>query len=293
MNLDIWTKTFLDHGRHVPKDLAYFALAMLMLVIATLIKRVTVRYRVKEELTDRDNNAVGASVAGYYAATLIVCAGPLFTQGVNPSQVWWVDWLITAGYCLLGIVLLNVSRFVVDYGLLHEFSTTKEIIVDANVGTGVVEMGAYIASGLVIASSLQGQGGGPHTTLVFYALGQVSLLLYGRLYRKMCRYNLHDEIEKDNVAAGAALGFNLVAMGIVLLKASSGNFQNWSQSLSQFAVITAFGTILLVVIRLLIEYVLFPGVNLHREIAEDRNLNAAWLEGAILTGMAGLAVSIL
>ncbi len=123
--------------------------------------------------------------------------------------------------------------------------------------------------------------------------GQVCLLVYGACYRLACRYDLHAEIEKDNVAAGVALGMNLVAMGVIVMKGVAGDFVSWEASLTRLAVTAVLGGALLLILRVLIDALLLPGARIAKEIAEDRNLNAAWVEGSVLTGLAGLLVAIL
>lgn len=276
----------------LPRDVAYVGLALLLLAVAQLVKALLTPYSLREELTTRDNVAVGLSMAGYYAGVIIVCVGPLVTPA-GAGVPLWLDLLSTAGYGLLGVVLLNAARVVVARVLLRDFSTVDEIIRDRNAGTGAVEMGAYIASALVVAGSLQGQGGGVHTTLACFALGQLGLVFYGALYRIICGYDVHAEIERDNVAAGVAFALNLVAMGLLSMKAVSGDFLGWPHLLVQFAVTYGIGLVFLVAVRFLVDYLLLPGVRIHHEIVNDRNLNAAWVEGVSVAGMAGLLIVVL
>lgn len=190
-------------------------------------------------------------------------------------------------------MLLNLARIIVDKALLRRFSTTKEIIQDANAGTGAVEGGAYVASGLVVAAALSGRGGGPHTTIAFVLLGMLAMVIYGHVYMAVCRYDVHDEIEKDNVAAGVALGLNLVAMGVILVGAIGGDFRSWAYDLTRFGAFWLVGSVLLVALRFLVDFALLPGARMDKEIQEDRNINAAWIEGAVLSGIAVLLVTIL
>ncbi len=277
---------------NLPRDAAYVALALALLAIARVAKDLLTPYSIREQMTEKDNSAVGISVAGYYVGVLIVMAGPLSTPSAASTPLW-EDLLSTAGYALLGIVLLNVSRAVIDRALLHSFDTVKELVVDRNVGTGAVQMGTYVASGLMVAGALRGQGGGPHTALAMYALGQLGLLGYGWIYRLICRYDIHREIEQDNVAAGVSLGCNLIAIGAVLMKGSGGEFVAWDLALLQLGLTYVIGVIMLIVLRYLVDLILLPGANFHTEIVRDRNLNAAWVEGAALTGITGLLALIL
>ena len=46
------------------------------------------------------------------------------------------------------------------------------------------------------------------------------------------------------------------------------------------------GFVLLSVLRRLTDWVLLPGTTIAEEIARDRNVNAAWVEGVVAIGMA-------
>ena len=224
----------------LPRDLAFVGLGIALLVVARFVKDLLTPFEMSEEMTVKDNPALGLSVAGYYVGVLLVVMGPLMTPA-SQQQPLWQDLAASGGYALLGILLLNIARYIVDKVLLRGFSTVEEIVRDRNVGTGAVEMGAYVASGAIIGGALYGQGGGPHTAVAFFLLGQLCLVGYGTLYRLTCGYDLHGEIERDNVAAGVALGLNLVAMGVVVMKGVSGEFLSWESSLVRLGVTVVLG----------------------------------------------------
>ena len=66
------------------------------------------------------------------------------------------------------------------------------------------------------------------TTVAFWALGQAALVLAGLVYEWITPYSIHDEIEKDNVAAGVAFAGALVGIGVIVFHASAGNFISWA-----------------------------------------------------------------
>lgn len=292
MNGDAMWETLSHAVGNLPRDGAFVGLALFLLFVARLVKSMLTPFDLKEQMTAKDNPAVGISVAGYYVGVLIVMMGPLMTPS-EAAVPLWQDLAVTGGYAVLGIVLLSLSRAIIDRVLLRSFDTVKELIEDRNVGTGAVQMGAYVASGLMVAGALYGQGGGPHTALIMYALGQIGLLLYGWIYRLICRYDIHAEIEKDNVAAGVSLGFNLIAIGIVLMRGVGGDFLAWDVSLVKLGLTFVIGVVMLIVLRFLVDLILLPGVSLRDEIVKDRNLNAAWVEGATLTGIIAVLMIIL
>jgi uncharacterized membrane protein YjfL (UPF0719 family) len=155
------------------------------------------------------------------------------------------------------------------------------------VGTGAVEFGINVATGLMIAGSLSGAGGGGElfeatTTLVFLVLGQVVLILFALFYQLTTSFDVHDEIERDNTAVGVAFGGNLIAIGFVMLKALSGDFIGWQQSIIEFAVFAVIGFALLYVLRLLVDLLVLPRVNVSQQMAGERNTGVALVESAVV-----------
>ena len=294
----------MEWGSVVPAGLAMTALGIIVLAIAGLLKDLLTPYSITEELTSKDNPAFGLSLTGYYIAVLTIVAGALYDPRANTaahmmlSEAFLLQCLSVLGYSLGGILLLNISRFVVDKLVLSKFSTRKEIIEDRNVGTGAVEFGSYVASALVIAGCISGSvklGPGAEappwwlgiaTALAFFALAQIVFVIYGRFYQMIAGYDVFDEIEKDNVAAGVAFGGNLIAIGVILFKSVSGDFHGWTIHLVKFGVMAVLGFIVLYLLRILVDGFLLPKATITHEIVNDRNINAAYIEGAVLIGIA-------
>ena len=264
--------------------LAYFGLAILVLVFSKLLNDWTTPYSVDEELHEKDNPALALSFSGYILGVVIVFTGAL----LGPSQGLFMDIVMTGAYSLVGVILLNIARVVNDKLVLYKFSNVKEIIEDQNAGTGAVQFGAYIASALIIAGAINGQGGGPLTALTFFALGQVFMALFAPIFCKFTPFDVHAEIEDDNIAAGAAFGGALIAIGMILMHASAGDFESWQYNLGIFAGEAVIGLALLPLARFGFDKIAFPNADLQQEIKEDRNLGAGIMEACCLIGFAAL-----
>ncbi len=235
-------------------------------------------FKLNVELVEKDNAALAIAMAGYYFGLVLAIGGTL----VGPS-VSLIDDLIDVGiYGLLSIVLVNLSWYVCDKLILFKFKISDELIRDHNQGTGVVSAGVSIASGFVIFGAAQGQGGSIWTVIVFWAIGQVILILAGLVYNLITPYDIHDEIEKDNVAAGVSFAGALVAIGAIIGLAAESNFESWAESLPDYLGYAVLGLVLLPLIRLLTDKVLLPTVKLSHEIAsqEKPNVGAAYIEAS-------------
>jgi uncharacterized membrane protein YjfL (UPF0719 family) len=100
------------------------------------------------------------------------------------------------------------------------------------------------------------------------------------VYERITPYNIHEEIEKDNVAAGVSFAGALVSVGIIIGLAGEGDFTAWSIDLPVYIGFAVLGLILLPIIRLLTDKVLLPTVKLSDEISaqEKPNVGAAYIE---------------
>ena len=294
--VDVEALSAMDEALLLGIDVLYVLLGIALLFVAKQLQDWLTPYSLDVELRDHDNPALGLALCGYFVAVISIFIGAALGDDfvavpslMELSQVLAED----LAYALAGILVLHIGRLVVDHLILHRFSVTKEIIEDRNVGTGAVEAGALVATGLIVAGAINGTGGGPWTALMFFVVGQLALVIYARCYDWMTSYDLHVEIECDNVAAGTAFGASLVAFGVILLKASSGPFEDWITNLSDFCLYAVLGFLLLLVLRKVADALFLPGVSLDAEIADDRNLCAAWLEGTVAIGIAVMLFALL
>jgi uncharacterized membrane protein YjfL (UPF0719 family) len=280
---------FIDTLELFPRGLVYVGIGVVVLVIGKLVQDLLTPYKINRQLRTKDNVALGLSITGYYLGIVIVFVGavyqdfsPIVADGLGFTTDYWQDVLEVFLTSLAGIAALNLARIAVDKLVLHRFSTERKIIDDQNAGTGAVEAGVYVASALVIAGSVSGEGGGPETSLAFAALGLLVLVLYTLFYELTTSFDIHEQIDGNNTAVGVALAGNLVAIGIVVLKAVFGDFVNWEEALAGFITFAAFGFGLLLAMRLVVDLIMFPQVKVADELAIDRNLGVALIESAVV-----------
>jgi uncharacterized membrane protein YjfL (UPF0719 family) len=206
--------------------------------------------------------------------------------------------LISVGvYSLIAIVLLNISALINDKLILYKFNNQNELVNDKNSGTGATMAGSYLATGLIVNAAVSGEvaGGwvkGLIACLVFFALGQVVLVLAGLWYQLITKYDIHKVIGEDNnVAAGVGFGGFLFAMGYVLRAAMTGESVSWSVDLISFALYVAIALILLTIGRLITDKIFLPKAKISDEIGSQGNIAAASIAAAIYIAIAVLIVS--
>ena len=253
--------------------IVFFIFFFIGKVINDLLHR---EYKLNFELVEKDNAALALAVVGYYFGLVLAIGGTI----AGPSVGLVEDLYDLAIYGILSIILLNISWFLCDKLILYKFRVSEELIRDHNQGTGVVSAGISVASGFIIYGAVSGEGGSIWTVLVFWALGQVLLILAGLVYELITPYNIHEEIEKDNVAAGVSFAGALVSIGVIIGLAGEGDFTAWSIDLPVYIGFAVLGLILLPIIRLLTDKVLLPTVKLSDEISaqEKPNVGAAYIE---------------
>jgi uncharacterized membrane protein YjfL (UPF0719 family) len=271
----------------IAETFTYVFGAFVMFFIGKLVYNlVHKKINVKSELVDKDNFAFSIAHTGYLAGLLLAIGSSI----VGPSNGIVTDFIDMAVYGGLAIVLLNVSILLCDKIVLNKFSVYKEIIEDRNEGTGVVEGAMALASGLIIYGAVSGEGTGLWhgviTAFVFWAVGQVALIVAARLYNAFLSFNVLDEIEKDNVAVGVAFAGVLVAVANLIRFAISGDFLGWGESFTNVGVDLAFGLVMLPIIRLLADKVLLPGRKITDELVhqEKPNVGVALIEAFAYIG---------
>ena len=287
-----------------PAGLVYVGLGIIVLILAKIVQDVITPYKINDQLSHKDNVALGLSITGYYLGVITVFLGSLYQPVMTVVDIqWWeqfdgdfgLDVLEVFLYSLAGILVLNVARIIVDRFVLFKFDTEKEVVDNHNVGSGAVELGVYVAVGLVIAGAIAGTGAdggeveiidGLIRSVVFLGLGMLVLVIYTLFYQLVTSFDIHDEIEKGNTAVGVALGGNLVAIGVVTFKSIFGEFISWGESIAAFLVFAVIGFVLLYVVRMLVDVVLLPGTRVSHELAVDRNLGVAFIESAVVISAA-------
>ncbi|MDP7556370.1 MAG: DUF350 domain-containing protein [Nitrospinaceae bacterium] len=268
---------------HILSSLVYLAACFAIFVVGHLVFILFRRgYNIKGELVEKDNAAFALVLCGYYLGLTFSIGGVI----AGPSAGMEEDLIDILVYGPLAILLLNLSALINDRFILSEFDIRKEILQDQNCGTGVVEFAVFVATGLNIFGALYGQGGSIFTGIIFWALGQAVLVLVGKYYNLITKYNIHEQIEKDNVAVGIGFAGALIAIGNLLRAASAEHFISWGENLTTFFLFMVVGLILLPCTRILTDRILLPSRSLANELVDQEkpNQGAAFLEASSYIG---------
>jgi uncharacterized membrane protein YjfL (UPF0719 family) len=284
---------FIDTLEIIPRGLVFVGLGLVVLVIAKLARDVITPYKIDDEIIKKNNLAVAVRLSGYFMGVMLVFLGSLYqpvasiaVDGLGFDREYAEDILRVFLYSLAGIAALNLVRIFMNRLILFRFDIEKEVVEGQNVGSGAAEFGMYIATGLLIAGSVAGEGGGPDTAAAFFGMGLALLILFALFYQLTTSFDMHSEIENNNTAVGIALGGNLIAIGLVTFKAVFGDFDGWNEGVAAFITFGVIGFVLLYVMRLLLDKMLLPTVSASKAISVDRNLGVAFIESAVVISSA-------
>ena len=299
---------FIDALQSFPRGLVFVAEGLIILALAKFAKDLATRhYRVDQEISSNGNVAVALRLSGYFIAVMLILLGALYQPLTGGGWVSSAELEAAGGfgfnrelgeevlrvflYALAGIVALNLVRVLFDRLVLYKFQLEKEVVQDRNAGAGAAEFGMYLATGLLIAGAVAGDPRGNEmeaalVALAFFGMGLALLVAFAVFYEFTTSFNIHDEIERDNSAVGIAFGGNLVAIGLITMKAVFGSFDGWGESIASFLVFGVLGFALLYAVRLLIDLILLPTVKVSQALAGGRNVGVALVEGAVVIGAA-------
>ena len=275
---------------HVP----FYVYALLLVYCANYFYRRTSGFSFHDELTERDNPAFGACLAGYLGGFAIALTGAFPSESDS-----FADAAISMSYSgVLAILLMRASLWINHELILTKFSIDREMIGDKNVGAGVAVAGSSLGTGFVLAGALTGESSGYLTAIrdifVYWAVGQALFVVGSQAFFKIAGYDVQKTLEHDNnAAAGFNLGGFLIALGILL----GGSLRDASGGLMGELAVTA--AVLVICVPLLLftttvtQKLIFQRVNLAKEIAIDKNSAAGVICAAASITTAVLLVALI
>lgn len=251
-------------------SLVYLAAVLVLFVIGKFVfDLLHPRFKLKDELVEKDNLAMAITIAGYMLGLVFAIGGIMS----GPSNGLGNDLFDIFFFGLFAVVLLNIAGVLNDKVMLYKFDNVKEIVDDRNAGTGAIVGGNYMAVGLIFAGAFSGQDGDLVSGCAFWLLGQVVLILISKVYNLAVKFDLHDEVERDNVAVGVAFAGILIATGNILRIGTSGDFESWQDNLIGFAAYSAMGLVILPLLRVATDRLLLPGARLTDELVNQDHPN--------------------
>lgn len=264
----------------------YFVASLILVFIGRVVyKLFHPNLNTRDELLEKDNLAFSFSYVGYFVGLLLAIGSALLGEHVSLQA----DLIAIAIYGLGAIFLLNISTLINEFIIFRKFKVSKEILEDQNAGTGIIEAANYIATGLIIFGASKGADENL-MIVVYWAIAQAALILSSFVYNLITPYDIHTEIEKDNVAVGLGYAGSLVGIAIVLSYAVSFQYDAVMETLVTAGILLVIALIALPITRLITDKIILPGYDLKAELVEQAKPNVG---AGLIEAMAYISSALL
>ena len=266
-----------------------FFIALVLLSGMRYISGVVSNVSATHELSQKDNNAFGISLAGAMIAVSIMLMGVVsgesaYNLGAEAIQV--------VVFGVLGIVLMWVTRIVFDHVSFPGLSIHKQIM-QGNVSASIIDACNMIATAIIIKGAMVWVNGdliiALVTVVVSFVASQVIMAL-ATLYRvsvykhRHKGQTLHKAIEENNQAL--AIRFSAYRIGIAIAVSAAFKVVEYDQEEFIILFLIWFSValilfFLLTLIAMVIRLGVLHKINIREEVGEQANLAVGVIEGAI------------
>lgn len=274
-------------------SLGYLTIAFALFFIGKILYNVlNPNILVSYELVEKDNFAFSIAYVGYFSAITVILIAAISGESYGFIE----DVKLIGIYGILGILLLHVSILITNKLMLPKFSVKKEILQDQNEGTGIIEAAIYLGNAFLLYGALVGESSslteGLITFVGYWFIGNIMLIISTKVFSLWMKYDIHNEIEKDNIAAGIAFAGSIVSISLIIMNALVEPFTNWQTSIIDISLYTVLGIIILPIMRYISDKILLPGQRLTDEIVNQKkpNIGAGLIEAFAYIGAAILIV---
>jgi len=233
-------------------------------------------YSLTAETTVNDNPAVGVRFGFFLLAAATSFFNLLVPSGGGLRQ----DFDIVAFYGLVSVILLVIAREVNDRLILYKVHNDAEVIGKKNSSVAVVEGCSYLGTAFITSGAFSNVDAGIGAALIWFVVGQCVLVVLDNIY-SIAAPGIQDALASQNLAAAFSLGGFLVAGGLALGAAISGESYGWVQDSIDVGYFLAIWLLVITVIQFLLNKIFLPGTSLRKELLTDRNVAAGIIEAAL------------
>lgn len=262
----------------IVSSIIYLAVSCIMLFLSKFMFDKFSLFKPEKEVKDGNYTAVIA-FCGYMVGMAFILVGAFVGPG---GKSFKLDLIMYIAYAIVGIILMTLSGFVTRKIMLNRFDNAKELLQDKNIGTAAVYFGFYVAHGLIIAACVNGEVGGILSSVFYYVLSVCFMFVFLRVYDWLTPYSIHDELENDNYAVGIALAGNIIAISIILMKATLGDVIGWKSSLITYFIDLSAILLMLPAVRFVLGNFIVKVIDINKEIKKN-NVAAGLIEFTCIT----------
>jgi uncharacterized membrane protein YjfL (UPF0719 family) len=235
------------------------ALVIVFLFLSKKIADAITRFDDDAQISQNDNLAVALRRFGIFVGLCIAM------QALITNVSTYRDIVFFCVYGLMVVAIFFVAHFINDLIIVPRVSN-NELVKEGSVPTGMIEAGAFIATGILVNGAFSGDEGGILSAAVFFFLGQIVMIAAIFVHEKIYRFDVVRCVKDNNLSAGIAVAGLLIAYSIILRASIAGNFTGWGQSLAAFAVSAATGMIGLIIFERIAAFIFLPGTSISESI---------------------------
>jgi uncharacterized membrane protein YjfL (UPF0719 family) len=225
---------------------------------------------------------------GLFIGTGIAFVAPLTSM----DKVSLVDDLIYLGASSVMIIVSIFLSMIINDKLLLRHVNNNKMLIDNNISVAIVEVGTFIATGIILFASMSGEGIW-WSSILFFILGQVSFILLVFLYNVITKFNIHDLVKKGNISVAIVLSGIMISAAIILKTAIMGDDTTLINDLKLFGIDLIIVVIFVIlVLNTMIDKIFLPKVKVYDEIVKD-NIPIAITYSSIKIALAFVISSII
>ncbi len=229
----------------------YMVMIIVFLFLSKKIADAITRFDDDALISQNENLAIALRRSGIFVGICIAL------QALIPVVSDFQDIGIFALGALMVVVIFFVAHFINDFIIIPDVCN-NDLVKTGNVPTGLIEAGAFIATGILLNGAFSGNEGGILSAAAFFFMGQMVMIAAIYVHEKIYRFHVVQSVRDNNTSAGVAVAGLLVAYGIILRSSIAGDFTGWAPSLTAFAVSAVTGMIALIIFERIAALIFLP-----------------------------------
>ena len=237
----------------------YMVLVIVFLFLSKKIADAITRYDDDAQISQYDNLAIALRRFGIFVGICIAL------QALVNGGSSYRDAGVFAVSSLVVVFIFFVAHFINEFVIVPKVCN-NELVKAGNVPTGLIEAGAFIATGILVNGAFSGDVGGYLSAAAFFFLGQIVMIAAIFIHEKIYRFNVTQCVQDHNLSAGVAVAGLLVAYSLILRSSIAGDFTGWISSLTAFAISAGTGMIALVIFERIAAFIFLPGTSIGEAI---------------------------
>lgn len=252
----------------------YLLYALIYIVCAVVLKHIlnwrASAYYVSDQELFNGNIAVALRRSGAHLGLAIAMMGVLNGE---TADTLLQDLIATLVYGLVSVAFIFSSLLLTDRLILPGVNNLEQL-KENNISVGFVEFGMLIATGIMAYSSISGDGGSILSSFIYFAVGQLSLVLLVIVYEKLLKrnFNIVDAVKEGKISSGLYLTGKLIAYALILKSAIAGNATETDvmAMATEYIILALSGMIILYFFEIVIDLLIVTSTKVSSILAEDR-----------------------